>query len=52
MPVFDTSNTLDTSMYLKANLAKNKVGNNYYIENLQEKRSQNWSMRYNVVDIE
>lgn len=52
MPVFDTSSTLDTSMYLKANLAKNKVGKNYYIENLQEKRSQDWFMRYNVVDIE
>ena len=52
MPVFDTSNTIDTSVYMKAKLPKNRVGDNYYLENLQHKRDQVWYMRYNVVDIE
>lgn len=52
MPLIDTTNTVDTSMYLKANLANNMVGDNWYLYNLQEKRNQDWDYRYNVVDIE
>lgn len=52
MPVYDTSNTIDTSIHMKAKLDKNRVGSNYYIENLQNKRNSEWLMRYNVIDIE
>ena len=52
MAIFDTTNSLDTSMLMKSRLPKNMVGENYYIENLQEKRNQDWQYRYNVVDIE
>ena len=52
MPVYDTSNTIDTSIHMKAKLDKNRVGSNYYIENFQNKRNSEWLMRYNVIDIE
>lgn len=52
MPVIDTTNIVDNSMFLKARLDKNMVGSNYYIENLQYKRNADWNMRYNIVDIE
>ena len=52
MAIIDTTGTLDTSMYLKAKLKNNMVGDNYYIENLQDKRNLDWEYRYNVVDIE
>ena len=52
MPVYNTSNTLDNSMYLKTKLPVNKVSDNYYIENLQYKRNQDWNSRFNIVNIE
>lgn len=52
MPVFDSTGTLDSSMYLKAKLDKNRVGENYYIKNLQDIRNRDWYSRYNVVGIE
>lgn len=52
MAVIDTTNVLDSSMFLKAKLKKNLVGDNYYIQSLQQKRNSDWSYRYNVVDIE
>jgi len=52
MSVIDTTNVIDNSMYLKANLAPNMVGENYYIENLQDKRNEEWEYRYNRVWIE
>ena len=52
MAIYDTSSTIDSSVFLKARLSKNMVGSNYYIENLQSKRDQDWEYRYNVVKIE
>lgn len=52
MAVIDTTNVIDNSIYLKASLKKNMVGDNYYIENLQDKRDADWEYRYNRVDIE
>ena len=52
MAVINTTNVIDSSMYLKAKLPKNMVGENYYIENLQDKRNKDWAYRYNVVGIE
>ena len=52
MAVIDTTGTLDSSMFLKAKLKNNMVGDNYYIENMQEKRNRDWEFRYNVIDIE
>lgn len=52
MAIIDTTNVIDSSMFLKARLKKNMVGDNYYIENLQDKRNQDWELRYNVVGIE
>ncbi len=52
MALIDTSNVIDSSIFLKAKLDKNMVGSNYYIENLQNKRDKDWEMRYNVVEIE
>lgn len=52
MAIYDTSNTIDNSIFLKAKLKKNMVGDNYYIENLQDKRNADWEYRYNRVDIE
>lgn len=52
MSVVNTTNVIDNSMFLKAELAPNMVGDNYYIENLQDKRDQDWEYRYNRVWIE
>lgn len=52
MAIIDTTNVVDSSMFLKAKLKNNMVGENYYIENLQEKRNADWEYRYNVVEIE
>lgn len=52
MAIINTSNVIDSSIFLKAKLNKNMVGDNYYIENLQEKRDKDWEFRYNVVSIE
>lgn len=52
MALYDTSNIIDNSIFLKAKLDNNMVGSNYYIENLQYKRDQDWEYRYNVVEIE
>lgn len=52
MSLIDTTNTVDTSIYLKAKLANNMVGDNWYISNLQDKRNQDWDYRYNVINIE
>lgn len=50
--IYDTTNNLDSSIFLKANLKKNFVDDNYYIYSLQEKRSEQWLYRSNVIDIE
>ena len=52
MAILDTSNVIDSSIFLKAKLDKNMVGSNYYIENLQDKRDADWEFRYNLVGIE
>ena len=52
MAVYNTTDILDSSAFLKAKLDKNMVGTNYYIENLQYRRDQDWEYRYNRVDIE
>ena len=52
MGVINTTDVIDSSMFLKAKLDKNMVGSNYYIENLQHKRNLDWRYRYNVVGIE
>jgi len=52
MAIHDTTNIIDSSIYLKAKLDKNMVGTNYYIENLQARRDADWDYRYNVVGIE
>lgn len=49
---YDTTNVVDSSIYMKAKLDNNMVGTNYYIENLQDKRNADWDYRYNVVEIE
>lgn len=50
--VIDTTNIIDSSMYLKARVPKNMVKNNYYLDALQKKIEKEWTYRYNVVDIE
>jgi len=52
MAVVNTTNVIDNSIFLKAKLAPNMVGDNYYIENLQDKRNYDWEYRYNRVEIE
>lgn len=52
MAVIDTTNVIDSAMFMKAKLKKNMVGDNYYIESLQHKVNNEWMYRYNVVDIE
>ena len=52
MAIYNTTDIIDNSMFLKAKLPKNMVSDNYYIENLQDKRNLDWSYRYNVVGIE
>ena len=51
MAVINTTNVIDSSMYLKAKLPKNMVGENYYIENLQDKRNKDWAYRYNACEM-
>ena len=50
--IYDTTNNLDSSFYLKSNFNKNFVGDNYYIYSLQEKRSEQWLYRSNLIDID
>ena len=52
MALYDTTKTIDNSIFLKAKLPKNMVGDNYYIENMQHKRNLDWEYRYNRVGIE
>ena len=52
MAVFDSTNVIDSSIHLKAKLDKNRVGENYYIQNLQDLRDRDWYTRYNVIGIE
>lgn len=52
MALINTTNTVDSSIYLKNKFPHNKVGSNYYIQNLQEKRNKDWEFRPNLVDIE
>ena len=52
MALINTTDIIDSSVFLKAKLKKNMVSDNYYIENLQYRRDADWKMRYNVVDIE
>lgn len=52
MAVINTTDVVESSMFLKAKLKKNMVGDNYYIENLQSKIDVEWDYRHNVFDIE
>lgn len=52
MALINTTDTLNSSMHLKANLADNKVGDNYYIQTLQDKRNADWDYRFNKVWID
>ena len=52
MAVINTTNVVESSMFLKAKLKKNMVGDNYYIESLQSKIDAEWNYRHNVFDIE
>lgn len=52
MAVINTTDIIDSSIYLKANLKDNMVGDNYYIENLQYKRNADWEFRSNKIRIE
>jgi hypothetical protein len=52
LAVINTTDIVESSMFLKAKLKKNMVGDNYYLETLQSKIDAEWDYRYNVVDIE
>lgn len=52
MAVINTTDVIESSMFLKAKLKKNMVGDNYYIETLQSKIDEEWNYRHNVFDIE
>lgn len=52
MALIDTTNSVDSTIYLKSKFPHNKVGSNYYIQNLQLERNKNWEFRPNLVDIE
>lgn len=52
MAILNTTDVVDSSIFLKSTLKHNMVGQNYYIQNLQYKRDQDWEYRYNTVDIE
>ena len=52
MSVIDTTDVVESSIFLKSKLKKNMVGDNYYIESLQHKINNEWLYRYNLVDIE
>ena len=50
--IYNTTNNLESSIYLKSKFGKNFVGDNYYIYNFQEKRSKEWKYRSNVIDLD
>lgn len=52
MAIIDTTNVVESTMFLKSKLPKNMVGDNYYIQTLQQKIDAEWDYRFNVVDIE
>lgn len=52
MAIIDTTDVVESSMFLKAKLKKNMVGDNYYLQTLQQKINAEWDYRYNVFDIE
>ena len=52
MGVINTTDIVESSMFLKAKLKKNMVGDNYYMETLQSKVDTEWEYRYNRFDIE
>lgn len=52
MAIIDTTNVIESSIFLKSKVKKNMVGDNYYIESLQHKINNEWLYRYNLVDIE
>ena len=52
MAIIDTTNVIESSMFLKSKLKKNMVGDNYYINSLQHKINNEWMYRANLIDIE
>lgn len=52
MAIIDTTNVVESTMFLKSKLPKNMVGDNYYIQTLQNKINAEWDYRHNVVEIE
>lgn len=52
MAIINTTNIIDDSIFLKAKLKKNMVGDNYYIENAQQQRDAKWDFLPNRIDIE
>lgn len=52
MAVINTTDVIESSMFLKAKLKKNMVGDNYYMESLQSKIDAEWDYRHNLCDIE
>lgn len=52
MAIIDTTNVVESTMFLKSKLKKNMVGDNYYIGSLQHKINKEWMYRGNVIDIE
>lgn len=52
MAVINTTDVLDSSIFLKSKLSKNMVGDNYYIENAQYQREEKWEYMPNRIDIE
>lgn len=52
MAVIDTTNVVESSIFLKSKVKKNMVGDNYYIDSLQHKINNEWLYRYNLIDIE
>ena len=52
MAIIDTTNVIESSMFLKSKVKKNMVGDNYYINSLQHKINNEWLYRANVIDIE
>ena len=49
--IVDTTNFVDTSIYLKSKLSKNYFGDNYWIEGMQNKVDAAWRFAPDVVDI-
>ena len=50
--IIDTTDVVESSMFLKAKLKKNMVGDNYYLQSLQSKVDAEWNYRSNVFDVE